>query len=287
MDFPSCICYQLSYFLNSSDSHLFSVSRQLVSTTQRTRHTPEIDIYLVVMNGNLSSTTAIPLQSPSSKAPSTITSAPSVLPAASNSTCPQCQVVARFGPLSVALWWDHTLNLTLDTISVLVTQYNNTAVTRTTTIYQDLSSLNVSTMTEAQSIAFSVLQPVDPEYEPNGFGLNNGTNAFVDGSFSVAYPTPFVGIQGFEYISVTQQDPQCPKGLQSDQFNDDTTTSCACMMQTYMDNPEPLQFATTSQITLSSTYYELGNTHPVGNDLGSFMEGPIAINNVSYNRVFF
>lgn len=184
----------------------------------------------------------------------------------------------------MALWWDHTLNLTLDTISVLVTQYNNTAVTRTTTIYQDLSSLNISTMTEAQSLAFSVLQPVDPEYEPNGFALNNGTNAFVDGSFSVAYPTPFVGIQGFEYISVTQQDPKCPKGLQSDQFNDDKTTSCACMMQTYMDNPEPLQFATTSQITLSSTYYELGNTHPVGNDLGSFMEGPIEINNVSYSN---
>ena len=236
------------------------------------------------MNGNLSSTIGLTLSSLSSKVPSTITSAPSVLPAASNVTCPQCQVIARFGPLSVALWWDKTLNLTLDTISVLVTQYNNTAVTRTTTIYQDVSSLNISTMTEAQSLAFSVLEPIDPEYEANGFALNNGTNAFVDGSFSVAYPTPFVGIQGFEYISVTKQDPQCPKGLQSGQFDDNTDNSCVCMMQSYMDNPDSLRFATTSQITLSSTYYELGNTHPVGNDLGSPMEGPIQINNVSYSN---
>lgn len=184
----------------------------------------------------------------------------------------------------MALWWDSTLNLTLDTISVLVTQYNNTAVTRTTTIYEDVSSLNISTVTEAQSLAFSVLQPVDAEYEPNGFALNNGTNAFVDGSFSVAYPTPFIGIQGFEYISVTQQDPHCPKGLQSGDIYEDTPSGCACMMEMYMDNPDQLQYAVTSQITLSSTYYELGDRHPVNNDLHIYLEGPISINNVSYSN---
>lgn len=204
--------------------------------------------------------------------------------AVSNVTCPQCQIVARYGPLSRALWWDSTLNLTLDTISVLVTQYNDTAVTRTTTIYDDVSSINTSALTEAQSIAFSVLTALDPEYEPNGFALNNGTNAFVDGSFSVAYPTPFIGIQGFEYISVTQQDPHCPKGLQSAGQYFDTPSQCACMLQTYMDNPNELQYAITSQITLSSTYYELGDPHPVGNDLQGAMEGPISIHNVSYSN---
>ena len=184
----------------------------------------------------------------------------------------------------MALWWDSTLNLTLDTISVLVTQYNNTAVTRTTTIYEDVSSINISTLTEGQSIAASVLRPLDPEYEANGFALNSGTSAFVDGSFSVAYPTPYIGIQGFEYISITQQDPHCPQGLQSADLYDDSPNSCACMMQTYMDNPDQLQYATTSQITLSSTYYELGDPHPTGNDLQGELEGPIPINNVSYSN---
>ncbi|KAF6221593.1 hypothetical protein HO133_001559 [Letharia lupina] len=183
----------------------------------------------------------------------------------------------------MALWWDKTLNLTLDTISVLITQYNNTAVTRTTTIYEDVSSINISTLSDAQATAFSVLEPLDPEYEANGFALNNGTNAFVDGSFTAAYPTPYIGIQGFEYISVTQQDPQCPKGLQSAGQYFDTQGECACVMQTYMENPNQLQYAITSQITLSSTYYELGDPHPVGNDLNTHLEGPVPINNISYS----
>ena len=184
----------------------------------------------------------------------------------------------------MALWWDSTLNLALDTISVLVTQYNNTAVTRTTTVYEDVSSVNISTLSQAQSIAFSVLQPIDEEYEPNGFVLNNGTNAFVDGSFTVAYPTPYIGIQGFEYISVTQQDPQCPKGLQMSE-QDMYTTECACMMQSYLANPDSLEYTITSQITLSSTYYELaGNGSAIGNDLSTFLEGPVSINNVSFSE---
>ncbi len=180
------------------------------------------------------------------------------------------------------LWWDSTLNLTLDTVFVQVTQYNNTAVTHTTTVYEDVSLVNASTLTEAQSIAFSVLTAMDPEYEANGFALNNGTDAFVDGSFTVAYPTPFIGIQGFEFISVTQQDPHCPTGLQSAyaQFG----TGCVCMMTNYMDNPDILQYAVTSQITLSSTYYEIENSHPVNNDLSQYIEGPIPINNVSYSN---
>ncbi len=184
----------------------------------------------------------------------------------------------------MALCWDSTLNLTLDTISVLVTQYNNTAVTQTTTFYEDVSSVNISTLSQAQSIAVSVLQPIDEEYEPNGFVLNNGTNAFVDGSFTVAYPTPYIGIQGFEYISVTQQDPQCPKGLQMSE-QDMYTTECACMMQSYLANPDSLEYTITSQITLSSTYYELaGNGSAIGNDLGTFLEGPVSINNVSFSE---
>ena len=232
------------------------------------------------MNGTQSS--AITSPSPSALLPATITSAPSTAFAASNISCPQCQIVARYGPLSVNLWWDSTLNLTLDTVFVQVTQYNNTAVTHTTTVYEDVSLVNASTLTEAQSMAFSVLTAMDPEYEANGFALNNGTNDFVDGSFSVAYPTPFIGIQGFEFISVTQQDPHCPTGLQSAELLFET--GCVCMMTNYMDNPNILQYAVTSQITLSSTYYEIEDSHPVNNDLSQYIEGPISINNVSYSN---
>ena len=181
----------------------------------------------------------------------------------------------------MALWWTSSLSLTLNTVSVLVTQYNNTAVTRTTTLYEDVKSVNITTMKEAQSMAFDVLTAIDPEYLANGFILNNGTNAFVDGTFSVAYPTPYIGIQGFEFISVTQQASQCPKGLQYAGQNLGTA-ECACLMQTYMDDPRRLGNAITSQITLSSTYYELGNPHPVNNDLGTILEGPIPIKNASY-----
>ena len=234
------------------------------------------------MNGNLSTAISLPSSSPISAA--TITSAPSTASAVGNVTCPQCQVVARYGPLSMALWWTSSINLTLDTVSVLVTKYNNTAVTRTTTIHKELSSVNASTMSDVQSSVFYALEAVDPEYEANGFALNNGTNAFTDGTFSVAYPTPFVGIQGFNYISVTSQDSQCPKGLQYGGQNLGTA-ECACMMQTYMDNPDLLDNTITSQITLSSTYYELGDTQVAGNnDLDSIrIEGPIPINNVSYS----
>lgn len=166
---------------------------------------------------------------------------------------------------------------------MLVTQYNNTTVTRTTTIHQDLASINISTLSDVQSTAFEVLTAIDPEYEANGFALNNGTNAFVDGTFSVAYPTPFIGIQGFEFITVTQQDSKCPNGLQYAGRNLGTV-ECACMMQTYMDDPNLLDNTATSQVTLSSTYYEIGNTQPVNNDLGTHLEGPIPINNVSYSN---
>ena len=54
-------------------------------------------------------------------------------------------------------------------------------------------------------------------------------------------------------------------------------------MQTYMDNPRRLENAITSQITPSYTYYELGNPHPVNNDLGTILEGPIPIRNASYS----
>ena len=234
------------------------------------------------MYGNLSTT--IRSSSPSLLSSARITSAPSIVSAVANASCPQCQVVARFGPLSMALWWSSSIDLTLDTVSVLVTQYNNTAVTRTTTIHQDLSSLNVSTMSKEQSLAFDVLTAIDPEYEANGFALNNGTNAFIDGTFSVAYPTPFIGIQGFEYITVTQQDPKCPNYLQYSGRNLAGTTECACMMQSYMENPDAITYTSTSMITLSSTYYELGDRHPVSNDLGNFMEGPLQISNTSFSN---
>lgn len=164
---------------------------------------------------------------------------------------------------------------------MLVTQYNNTAVTRTTTVYEEFESVNITTMKEAQSMASGVLTAINQEYLANRFILNNGTNAFVDGTFSVAYPTPYIGIQGFEFISVTQQASQCPKGLQYAGQNLGTV-ECACLMKTYMDDRRRLDNAITSQITLSSTYHELGNPHPVNNDLGTILEGPIPIKNASH-----
>lgn len=52
-----------------------------------------------------------------------------------------------------------------------------------------------------------------------------------------------------------------------------------------MDNPNLLDNTATAQVTLSFTYYEIGNTQPVNNVPGTHLEGPIPIN-VSYSNFF-
>ena len=191
--------------------------------------------------------------------------------------------MARDAPLSEITWWHETLSLTLETVSVLITQYNNTAVTRTTTIFEDFSAINTSTIAEGRSIALSVLGAGDIDYSPSSFGLNNGTNAFVDGSFTVAYPTPFMALQGFEFVTVTQQASECPQGLQRGYpvGGYGPQSSCACFMQVYDFARRGVGSAVTSLITLSSTYYQpLTDGGGFGGDeAGNFF----TLNNVSFS----
>ena len=243
--------------------------------------------FLAMMNGNIS--TAGITASPSLTNATFITSAASIVSASSQFICPQCQILPRDAPLSHLVWWNSTLELTLDTVSVLITQYNDTAVTRTTTIYQDVSLLNSSTVTEALSIASNVAGGIDPEYPVDFFRLNNGTSAFVDGSFSVAYPTPFLAAEGFQYISITQQDPDCPPGLQTTYgIYDDlpsTVSGCACAMQ-YFRVDEPYDYELDTTIVLTSTFYALDGPGPAldGGVLPlTYDGGTRSINNASYS----
>lgn len=60
-------------------------------------------------------------------------------------------------------WYTSTLGLTLDTVSIIVTQYNNTAITKTTTIHGDVNSLDVNSITTAIDVA-SVFLGENEEY---------------------------------------------------------------------------------------------------------------------------
>lgn len=112
--------------------------------------------------------------------------------------------------------------MTLDTISVYITTYNGsnaTAVTRTSTHYGDLNTVNVKEVPEAQSIyATSVLRQI-PEYVGGGsIFLARGTDGALGsmgGSItSLAWPTAYVMISSIAY-STTLSNTHCPSGLQS------------------------------------------------------------------------
>ena len=88
----------------------------------------------------------------------------------------------------VVFWWTSSIDMTLDTISVLVTQYNKNAATNTTTIHQDLSSLNIDTMLREQSLALEILE-----------GWTLITNLVI--SRSMTAPTPSSTVRLASFIS--------------------------------------------------------------------------------------
>lgn len=54
--------------------------------------------------------------------------------------------------MSRVFWFNSTLGLTLDTGSVVDTQFNSTAITRTTTVLGDVNTLDPRNITEVQDL---------------------------------------------------------------------------------------------------------------------------------------
>ncbi|KAL8683255.1 MAG: hypothetical protein Q9186_000757 [Xanthomendoza sp. 1 TL-2023] len=110
-------------------------------------------------------------------------------------------------------WWNTTVGVTLDTVSVIVTQYNNTAVTGRKTIFGHLNSSAPATAEEILPVQTLVGEKLGPIGHYDMFiYLNNGTDGQLDESVSIAYPTPYVGIPGYQYFSQTAAVPGCPAG---------------------------------------------------------------------------
>lgn len=157
-------------------------------------------------------------------------------------------------------WYTSTLGLTLDTVSVLVTQYNNTAITRTTTIHGDVNSLNVKTITSAIEVASAFAgfkDEINDEYVSPMIYLANGTDGSLPNGKSIPYPTAYVEFDVFIYTTITESSPNCPTGQQQ------MSGECVCELTTYQPNrhgtiislPEPYYSAVDSNHSIGAGNY--------------------------------
>lgn len=118
------------------------------------------------------------------------------------SSCLPCVIVATGGPyLSLVFWYNSTVSLPLDTISVFLSDYRNTSITSTSIAYGNIDSFSGSVLSSQLS---AVQSWMSEEGLSNGYGvfpspiLANSTDVTVPGGVtSFAYPTPYVGIAGF------------------------------------------------------------------------------------------
>ena len=84
---------------------------------------------------------------------STVTAAPSLTQANNGSAnCNPSQLLLAFNSMSRIYWYNSTTDLTQETVSVIVNQHNNTAITTTSTIKGNVDSLNASLVTQTQSL---------------------------------------------------------------------------------------------------------------------------------------
>lgn len=160
------------------------------------------------------------------------------------------------------LWFNSSIGLTLDTVSVYVTTYNGsnaTAVTRTSTHYGNLNTVNVTELPEAQSIYINSVFRQVPEYQGGGsVFLARGTDGALGsmgGSItSLAWPTAYVVISSIAY-STTLSGTHCPSGLQSvGAANEGPICGCG-LAQSYLPFDASTAEMNYSMIGLPSTFY--------------------------------
>ncbi|KAL8708682.1 MAG: hypothetical protein Q9220_006507 [cf. Caloplaca sp. 1 TL-2023] len=177
--------------------------------------------------------------------PSTITNAPVA------SSCPPCQILASGGGfLERVYWWNSTLGLTLDTVSVVITQYNDTAITGRTTVYGDLSSVKATTVSEALDIQYSI-----GAHEYSGqpsITFANGTDGQADPTRSIPYPTPYLAAAGYMYLEMTTSDAGCPANAILDDEK-----KCACPMTSAQVIDYARSIAKNSEVDLKQTFYSI------------------------------
>ena len=131
--------------------------------------------------------------------------------------------------LQQVLWFNSSISLTLDTVSIYVTTYNGsnaTAVTRTSTRYGDISTIKGVKVPEAYSIYMKWVFGQIPEYDGGGsVFLARGTDGGLGSITSIAWPTAYVLISSVAYYT-TVRNTYCPSGLQPE-GSDGNVCGCA------------------------------------------------------------
>lgn len=158
-----------------------------------------------LQTSNSSRSGIIPVSN-SSHSPAIITTGPH----SSSSGCPPCLVFVSEGGanmLSKVVWYETPVPVTMDTVSVVLSQYRNTTITSSTTIHGDLQKLNGTRVPAEQSLRdmfteigrTGIRMQFNNYYASLGpFVLANGTDGAIGaGATSIAYPTPYLGINGF------------------------------------------------------------------------------------------
>ncbi|KAL8889911.1 MAG: hypothetical protein Q9215_002893 [Flavoplaca cf. flavocitrina] len=191
-----------------------------------------------------------PASNTEANAPSTITPAPAT------TQCPPCQVLisAGGGGMSRVFWWNSTLDLTLNTVSVIVTQYNSTAITGSTTIFGNLNSVDAYDISEAREIQYLFNNPQYPN-QPK-IVLVNDTDRLVEGSLSFPYPTSYLVVPGYIYYTQTASSGRgaggCPAGQTLDNRN-----NCVCKLATAVaDGYDIYPEFSANDTQLAQTFYE-------------------------------
>lgn len=138
---------------------------------------------------------------------SAFTTSPPIPTIAGVTSCLPC-LVAAFnvaGDLSISqvFWYNSTISLPLDTITVFLSEYGNTTFTSSSTVYGDITSLSESISAQVAIAEANASELIGGQYE--GFGqyvLANGTGGAVpDGVTSFAYPTPYLVVAGFSIFT--------------------------------------------------------------------------------------
>ena len=147
-----------------------------------------------------------------------------------NLNCSPCAFNADLGGLNQILWYNESITLTLDTVSVFVTTYNGsnaTAITRYSTIYGDIETVNVSAVPAAMSIFNSYVADKVPQYGAEGpIYLARGTDGSIGSVTSYAWPLPYIQVSSIAYTT-TVSFAGCPSGGQTVAAIASTTCYCA------------------------------------------------------------
>jgi hypothetical protein len=153
-----------------------------------------------------------------------------------NWNCSPCAInadAAPFGGLQQVLWYNESISLTLDTVSIYVTTYNEsnaTAITRYSTIYGDVSTLNVDNIPAAQSIYSKNIKFAIEQYEGGGsVFLARGRDGSIGSMTSYGWPTPYVLISAIAYTTTVPYSG-CPSGLQPVSRSVLAGYDCGCIL---------------------------------------------------------